>query len=212
MPLERAPETNWPYRPIQREDLVPGAKILMINDVRRIDPTADPRFFGTIIRLDQEAVRPARDESDREMVYYHCIQPAHEIQCFVAVDDFLAPADDIRYWVPMTGKLSLGALKFTSEHWRKEIDTLRKEGTIPEGFCFLLMDLIGAFLRNLIRPTVENNHITFLKEHLQDGIMIDEVPYEFAIYVPYDLKTHRQFVDLIRSYPNGRLVLLKDLP
>ena len=72
------------YRLVTREDLVDGAEFVQVDTNVQHDVTVDPKYFGTTIKLDESAI-------DGDAVYYHCIKPADDIQCFSGIRDFLDP-------------------------------------------------------------------------------------------------------------------------
>ena len=81
------------YRPPVRADLVSGAELLMVEVERFMEPYNqgfNPSIIGTKIRLDEEAIKPSDRDPENEVVYYHCIMPAWDGQCFVHLDDFTA--------------------------------------------------------------------------------------------------------------------------
>ena len=97
------------YRPPTREDLVPGAELLMVEVERYMeDQSIGPQITGTKIKLDDQPIKPSNAEPGKKVVYYHCIMPAWEGQCFVGLDDFTAVGyrkgcynNDTRYVVKM---------------------------------------------------------------------------------------------------------------
>jgi hypothetical protein len=81
------------YRPLVKEDLVPGAEFLMVEVARFMEPhnqTMDPKVTQTKIKLDDEPIKPSNAEPTKEIVFYHCIMPSWDGQCFVSIDDFTA--------------------------------------------------------------------------------------------------------------------------
>ena len=77
------------YRPPVREDLVPGAELLMVEVEQYMrDQSIGPNITGTKIRLDDEPIKLSDSDPAKEVVFYHCIMPAWDGQCFVHIDDF----------------------------------------------------------------------------------------------------------------------------
>lgn len=75
------------YRSPVKEDLVPGAELIMVEVARFMEPcnqTLDPSVTQTKIKIDSQSIQTFN------MVYYHCIMPAWDKQCFVSIDDFTA--------------------------------------------------------------------------------------------------------------------------
>ena len=97
------------YRAPVREDLVAGKELYMIEVERFMqihNQNMNPSLVATLIKLDENPIKPSKTELDGEMVYYHCIMPAWKNQCFVSVDDFTATGyreglyvNDTRYLV-----------------------------------------------------------------------------------------------------------------
>lgn len=95
------------YRPPVREDLVPGAELIMVDVEQYMHPhnqSINPSIISTKIKLDDEPIKPSNLDLAKEVVFYHCIMPAWEPQCFVSLDDFTAVgyrggcyANDTRY-------------------------------------------------------------------------------------------------------------------
>ena len=59
---------------------------------------------NTRIQLDDEPLAPSNADASKEIVFYHCVMPPWEGQCFVPIDDFCASgfqkgcyANDTRY-------------------------------------------------------------------------------------------------------------------
>jgi hypothetical protein len=79
------------YRPPVKEDLVPGAEMLMVEVERYMeDQTIGPQITGTKIKLDDEPVKPSNADPNKLVVFYHCMVPFWEGDCFVGLDDFTA--------------------------------------------------------------------------------------------------------------------------
>lgn len=96
----RCAHENNEYRLVEREDIVAGAEILMIERERAL---ADPAYPPSKIRLDDD---PIADRDGVPYVYYHCTYPEWDGQCFVPLDDFLGYVDDdphhVNYWLPFS--------------------------------------------------------------------------------------------------------------
>jgi len=81
------------YRPLTREDLIPGEEILMVEVERFMEPHnqgMNPSITGTKIKLDEDPVVVSNVNPTKEHVMYHCIMPPWEGQCFVPIESFLA--------------------------------------------------------------------------------------------------------------------------
>ena len=97
------------YRSPVKEDLLVGKEFYMLEVDRLMqvhNQSMNPKFLADIIKLDNEPIRPSCIEPGQEMVYYHCIVPAWDQQCFVSIDDFTATgyrddgyANHTRYFV-----------------------------------------------------------------------------------------------------------------
>lgn len=97
--LEVRVAENSMYRLVEESDLVAGAKIFMVDvlDSYQVD---HPYW---IIRLDD---KPVRETEGGPYVYYHCIIPKWDGQCFVPQKEFLGHKDrpdvgpyDIYFWL-----------------------------------------------------------------------------------------------------------------
>lgn len=81
------------YRPPVREDLVPGVELLMVEVEQFMEPhnqPMNPSITGTRIKLDDKPIAPSNFDSKREVVFYHCVTPGWDGQCFVPLLDFIA--------------------------------------------------------------------------------------------------------------------------
>jgi len=97
--IRRAPE-NASFRLVEREDLVAGTEIFVIN------PDAGPYEIEhpySKIRLDEV---PVSEGGHGLYVRYHCIAaPSWDGDCFVPVDEFVGERQDpttSRYWLPIS--------------------------------------------------------------------------------------------------------------
>lgn len=96
--IRRAPE-NARFRLVNREDLVTGIEITMVDYDANPYQLAHP--YQTIA-LDDE---PVRDTVRGLYVYYHCIRPIWAGQCFVPLANFIGEVKDFydtRYWLPIS--------------------------------------------------------------------------------------------------------------
>ncbi len=96
------------YRVPTRADLVPGAVLFMIDieqytNFRNQNISSDI-IFTTKIKLDDEPIAPSNANPNKEVVFYHCMMPPWDGQCFIPLDDFCASgyregcyANDTRY-------------------------------------------------------------------------------------------------------------------
>lgn len=84
----------WGFRLVNKGDLMPGKEMWMIilSHYDGLNLTQSPEVLGTKIRLDSPAV--CRGST----VYYHCIYPKWDQQCFVPIQDFL-DGEDVAYAV-----------------------------------------------------------------------------------------------------------------
>jgi len=113
--MHTATETNFAFRPVGRDDLVAGAKVLMIEDVRKIDPTIDPRQQGIVIEIQQRPIHSIQiGERTREMLGFVMGQADALTQCLVPLTEVIynrirdrRQMMDIptRFWVPLVGAL-----------------------------------------------------------------------------------------------------------
>jgi len=102
------------YRPIKKEDITPGREALMVKvedfflSTKRDGIAPHLRPSTTQIRIDDEAMKvTGHRANDEPTVYYHCIMPHWDSDCFVGLNDFTrdgyadsAPyANDTRYFV-----------------------------------------------------------------------------------------------------------------
>ena len=82
------------YRPPKKGDLTPGAELLMVDVERFVERCQGISLatapYTTVIRLDDDPVRPSNSNPDKEVVFYHCIMPPWDNQCFVPMESFCA--------------------------------------------------------------------------------------------------------------------------
>ena len=100
---------SFGYRTPVREDLVAGREMYMVEVERYMQGRnhgIDPAVLATKIKLDDEPIKPSNNDPKQEVVFYHCMVPYWEGQCFVHLEDFLAThyrqgcyANDTRYIV-----------------------------------------------------------------------------------------------------------------
>ncbi len=113
--MHTATETNFGLRPVRRNDLVAGTRVLLIEDVRQIDPTIDPRQQGIVIELQKQPIQSVQTgERTREMLGFVMGQADALIQCLVPLTEVIYNKIRIRsqmtniptrYWVPIRGVL-----------------------------------------------------------------------------------------------------------
>jgi hypothetical protein len=96
------------YRLATREDLVDGAQMIMIdasNDFM-FKSGVSPEVLGTKIKLDFSALKKSNFPGETFFVYYHCIDPSWDGDCFVPLEIFLGEekthcGSEYRYIVPL---------------------------------------------------------------------------------------------------------------
>lgn len=113
--------TNHPYRLVTEVDIQPGAEMIMVQlgqggripdpKTGRVVDLADPRMANTTIRIDCVRLEPEKEFEDPKgrpftvpamwVVYYHCIDPFYNFQCFVPKEDFLDPSGGSIYLVSL---------------------------------------------------------------------------------------------------------------
>jgi hypothetical protein len=99
----RVRETYEPYRLPDRHELVAGLQVLMVDVTHR---DASAYVWGTTIQLDDNPVRLRNGE---EYVYYHCVRPSWDGDCFVPLltftGEYIWPVNDTfvqtRFWIPI---------------------------------------------------------------------------------------------------------------
>lgn len=80
--MSRTAETIGLFRRVNRSDLRPGVRILVINDVRQLDPEIDPIKQGTVIQLTEEPVRRLRLVGKKStMMLSYSMVDASGMQC-----------------------------------------------------------------------------------------------------------------------------------
>lgn len=84
------------------------------------------------------------------------------------------------------------------------------EGVMSSELAQFLETLIACVLCGHIRPTPSVRVLKELKHVLSSQLWIDQQCYQIVLFVPFDVKTHRTFVELVPWYPNGNLVLLEE--
>jgi hypothetical protein len=93
------------YRHPTEADLVPGFECLMVDDPQ--DYIGCGHIHGTTVRIDkvEDFDFGADSIGVVKMVYYHCISPKWDAQCFTSLNDFLnkpgnrCGGPETRYWV-----------------------------------------------------------------------------------------------------------------
>lgn len=77
------------YRTPTRDDLKPGVELLMIEVERYMAHNQGYSFeavSSTRVKLDDDPIAPSKAYPGKEVVYYHCIMPPWDGQCFVHVE------------------------------------------------------------------------------------------------------------------------------
>jgi hypothetical protein len=105
------------YRPVTEADLVAGAELVMVETERYFLSGKGLPPIGmagtTVIKLADPAVEPSKGEDKKPMVFYHCISPEYDGDCFVPQNQLLlsgyvegpqfdAYANDTRYFAKAT--------------------------------------------------------------------------------------------------------------
>jgi hypothetical protein len=90
---------NRGYRLVEEGDIVAG---MVIEMVERESVQIHPQYPTDKIRLDEN---PIRDRDGIPYVFYHCIDPAWDDQCFVPLAYFIGKSEDMgsdhfNYWLP----------------------------------------------------------------------------------------------------------------
>lgn len=86
----------WGYRPVTETDLIPNQELVMVEVERfamssvGLSPRSAPGC--TDIRLDEEPIKLSNRGNGSKMVYYHCIMPPWDQQCFVPLKSFIQDA------------------------------------------------------------------------------------------------------------------------
>ena len=88
---------HFKYRWVKIEDIIPGRELLMIDLSPDFCTHIDPKLIGTLIRI---------DDVENDVVYYHCINPPWEGQCFAKLVILLTQeynggfsSERIAYWI-----------------------------------------------------------------------------------------------------------------
>ncbi len=108
-PIRYVPNTRQQFRYLNEDELVSGATAWMVDIDNLPREPSDLRFYGKVeVTVDQNPLFD--DRQGVRSVYYHCIRPAWEGQCFVPVahmttgfterDERPAPGPRHEYWVP----------------------------------------------------------------------------------------------------------------
>ena len=102
--LRIAEETNFPFRLVEREDLVSGTEVWVVNLKRTRGGEVNPLTWPEtkVVRLDDDPVRNG-------VLYFHSRKPRGEEQLTETVERVLADPDpngpgdgpDMRYWIPI---------------------------------------------------------------------------------------------------------------
>ena len=106
----------------------------------------------------------------------------------------------------------MAALQLTRESWQQDINFLCADGKLPHQLANALKGLIGTYLSDHIRPTVNDGIAKLFKEYLSDGIWIDKKFYVIVFFVPTE-SNYRQIAELVPWYSKGgRMVQIQDMP
>lgn len=97
------------YRPMTEADILPGREAVMVETERYFLSGQGLPPIGmegtTVIRIDDEATRESNHHEGGKVVFYHCVSPQWDGDCFVGVMDFTRDAfesqlnSDTRYFV-----------------------------------------------------------------------------------------------------------------
>lgn len=94
------------YRPMTQADIERGLEAVMVETERYFLSGRDLPPIGmagtTVIRIDDKATVPSKLHEGENVVFYHCINPQWEGDCFVLERDFtrdsLLPGDPVHTW------------------------------------------------------------------------------------------------------------------
>ena len=96
------------FRPVQEYDLRPGRELVMVEVERYYLAGKGLPPIGmagtTVVRLDDEPIKPSNDGSGKQVVFYHCVDPQWDGDCFSGketflLDQYVSPMDsDTRYF------------------------------------------------------------------------------------------------------------------
>lgn len=102
---------GWGYRPVTQTDIVPDRDLIMVEVERFVisGMGLSPHYAPgcTTIQLDEEPIKPSNSDNGTEIVFYHCIMPRWNNQCFIPLTNMIlsayAPnhfyANNTRYFV-----------------------------------------------------------------------------------------------------------------
>ena len=80
------------YRAPTKADLVPGAELLMIDVESYMECHNQGISFtatcSTRIKLNDEPIAPSNADPSKDVVFYHCVTPPWDEQCFVPLEAF----------------------------------------------------------------------------------------------------------------------------
>ena len=107
--IRYVPGTHQQFRYLNEDELLEGATAWMVDIDQLPDAIGDLNFYGkTVVEVDADPLFD--DRQGVRSVYYHCIRPAWEGQCFVPVAHMTtgftergerpAPGPRHEYWVP----------------------------------------------------------------------------------------------------------------
>lgn len=89
------------YRPVTESDLRPGQELVMVEVERFYLSGEGLPPIGcagtTRIKLDEKPVDGINANGDK-IVWYHCVDPQWDGQCFVPLPNFIADADNNTRW------------------------------------------------------------------------------------------------------------------
>lgn len=112
-------QNNNVYRSPRRTDIISGKEMIMIKKSFQFDKLID-FTLGTIIKLDDDPIKEG-------CVYYHCISPEWDGQCFVEEHMILNGDDNYEYWIKCEGDKKMNfILKRFENYYIKNNVTLQE--------------------------------------------------------------------------------------
>ncbi len=90
--------SRYLHRWVRMKDIEPGKELLMVELSPEFCNHIDPTLVGTLIQI---------DKLEDDTVFYHCINPTWNGQCFVPLDTFLKheykggwTSERMAFWIP----------------------------------------------------------------------------------------------------------------
>jgi hypothetical protein len=103
-------------------------------------------------------------------------------------------------------------LVLTKNGWWQELEALINSQILPRQLAMDLRELVDSYYCNHIPPEATDTAIKLAKEHLSEGIIMNDTPYDVIVFVPDpDNKEGRRFFSLQKKFPRGTFKKLEEI-